>query len=170
MAMAQAGYIDYGFLGGAQIDKFGNLNTTVIGPYEYPKVRLPGSGGANDVGTLCHKTIILMRQDKHRFLEHIDFLTTPGYLKGCDSREKAGLPRGSGPYRVISQLGVYGFDSESKLMTLLSLHPGVTVEQIKENSGFEILIPDQVSITTPPSQKELKILKKIDPVGMVIGK
>jgi 3-oxoacid CoA-transferase subunit A/glutaconate CoA-transferase subunit A len=170
MAMAQAGYIDYGFLGGAQIDKFGNLNTTVIGPYEHPKVRLPGSGGANDVGTLCHKTIILMRQDKHRFLEHIDFLTTPGYLKGCDSREKAGLPRGSGPFRVISQLGVYGFDSESKHMTLLSLHPGVTVEQIKENSGFEILIPSHVSITTPPSQKELKILKKIDPAGMVIGK
>ena len=111
-----------------------------------------------------------MRQDKHRFLENIDFLTTPGYLKGCDSREKAGLPSGSGPYRVISQLGVYGFDSESKQMTLLSLHPGVTLEQIKENSGFEILLPDHVSITTPPSQKELKILKKIDPAGMVIGK
>jgi acyl CoA:acetate/3-ketoacid CoA transferase beta subunit len=170
MAMAQAGYIDYGFLGGAQIDKYGNLNTTVIGPYEHPKVRLPGSGGANDVGTLCQKTIILMRQDKHRFLETIDFLTTPGYLKGHDSREKAGLPRGSGPYRVISQLGVYGFDSESKQMTLLSLHPGGTLEQIKENSGFEILIPSHVSITTPPSQKELKILKKIDPAGMVIGK
>ncbi len=110
MAMAQAGYIDYGFLGGAQIDQFGNLNTTVIGPYEHPKVRLPGSGGANDVGTLCHQTIILMRQDKHRFLEKLDFLTTPGYLSGFDSREAAGLPKGSGPYRVITQLGVYGFD------------------------------------------------------------
>jgi glutaconate CoA-transferase, subunit A len=170
MAMAQAGYIDYGFLGGAQIDKFGNLNTTVIGPYEHPKVRLPGSGGANDVGTLCHKTIILMRQDKHRFLETIDFLTTPGYLKGYDSREKAGLPSTSGPYRVISQLGVYGFDSASKQMTLLSLHPGVTVKQLKENSEFEICIPSHVSVTMPPSQRELKILKKIDPAGMVIGK
>jgi acyl CoA:acetate/3-ketoacid CoA transferase alpha subunit/acyl CoA:acetate/3-ketoacid CoA transferase beta subunit len=170
MAMAQAGYIDYGFLGGAQIDKFGNLNTTVIGPYEHPKVRLPGSGGANDVGTLCHQTIILMRQDKHRFLERIDFLTTPGYLQGFDSREKAGLPRGSGPYRVISQLGVYGFDAESKQMTLLSLHPGVTVKQIMESSGFTIRIPEHVSMTTPPSQKELSILKKIDPAGMVIDK
>jgi acyl CoA:acetate/3-ketoacid CoA transferase beta subunit len=170
MAMAQAGYIDYGFLGGAQIDRYGNLNTTVIGPYEHPKVRLPGSGGANDVGTLCSKTIIIMRQDKHRFLEKIDFLTTPGYLKGFDSREKTGLPKGSGPYRVISQLGVYGFDPESKQMMLLSLHPGVTVEQIKENSGFEIRIPHHVSVTTPPSQKELSILKKIDPAGMVIGK
>jgi acyl CoA:acetate/3-ketoacid CoA transferase alpha subunit/acyl CoA:acetate/3-ketoacid CoA transferase beta subunit len=170
MAMAQAGYIDYGFLGGAQIDTFGNLNTTVIGSYEHPKVRLPGSGGANDVGTLCHKTIILMRQDKHRFLEHIDFLTTPGYLQGFDSRVKAGLPVGSGPYRVISQLGVYGFDNESKHMMLLSLHPGVTIEQIKENSGFEIDIPDRVTVTMPPFQKELQFLKKIDPAGMVIGK
>jgi acyl CoA:acetate/3-ketoacid CoA transferase alpha subunit/acyl CoA:acetate/3-ketoacid CoA transferase beta subunit len=170
MAMAQAGYIDYGFLGGAQIDRFGNLNTTVIGPYEHPKVRLPGSGGANDVGTLCHQTIILMRQDKHRFLEQIDFLTTPGYLKGFDSRQTAGLPRDSGPYRVISQLGVYGFEPTSKQMMLLSVHPGVTVEQVKENSGFDIIIPEKVSVTMPPSQKELQILKKIDPAGMVIGK
>jgi acyl CoA:acetate/3-ketoacid CoA transferase alpha subunit/acyl CoA:acetate/3-ketoacid CoA transferase beta subunit len=170
MAMAQAGYIDYGFLGGAQIDRFGNLNTTVIGSYEHPKVRLPGSGGANDVGTLCHQTIILMRQDKHRFLETIDFLTTPGYLKGFDSRQKAGLPKGSGPYRVISQLGVYGFDAESKQMMLLSLHPGVTVEQVKQNSGFAIVIPEDISVTAPPSLKELQILKKIDPAGMVIGK
>ena len=170
MAMAQAGYIDYGFLGGAQIDKFGNLNTTVIGPYERPKVRLPGSGGANDVGTLCHQTIILMRQDKHRFLKTIDFLTTPGYLTGFDSREKAGLPTDSGPYRVISQLGVYGFEQESKQMTLLSVHPGVTVDQIQENSDFEIIVPKHVSVTTPPSQKELIILRKIDPAGMVIGR
>jgi acyl CoA:acetate/3-ketoacid CoA transferase alpha subunit/acyl CoA:acetate/3-ketoacid CoA transferase beta subunit len=170
MAMAQAGYIDYGFLGGAQIDRYGNLNTTVIGPYEHPKVRLPGSGGANDVGTLCHQTIILMRQDKHRFLESIDFLTTPGYLKGYDSREKAGLPLGSGPFRVISQLGVYGFDATSKEMMLLSLHPGVTVDQILGNSGFEIIIPDDVSLTKPPTRNELSLLKKIDPAGMVIGK
>ncbi|HIG99116.1 MAG TPA: 3-oxoacid CoA-transferase [Thermoplasmata archaeon] len=170
MSMAQAGYIDYGFLGGAQIDQHGNLNTTVIGPYEHPKVRLPGSGGANDVGTLCHQTIILMRQDKHRFLEKLDFLTTPGYLQGFDSRENAGLPKGSGPSRVITQLGVYGFDPLSKQMMLLSLHPGVTVEQINENSGFTILVPEQISVTTPPSQKELSLLKKIDPSGMVIGK
>jgi 3-oxoacid CoA-transferase subunit A/glutaconate CoA-transferase subunit A len=170
MAMAQAGYIDYGFLGGAQIDRYGNVNTTVIGPYEHPKVRLPGSGGANDVGTLCHQTIILMRQDTHRFLETLDFLTTPGYLKGYNSREEAGLPKRSGPYRVITQFGVYGFDPQTKQMVLVSLHPGVTVEQVKENSGFEIIVPAKVSVTTPPSQKELALLKKIDPVGMVIRK
>ncbi|MBN1280357.1 MAG: 3-oxoacid CoA-transferase [Candidatus Thermoplasmatota archaeon] len=170
MAMAQAGYIDYGFLGGAQIDRYGNLNTTVIGSYEHPKVRLPGSGGANDVGSLCHQTIIIMRQDKQRFLERLDFLTTPGYLSGGHSREDAGLPAGGGPYRVITQLGVYGFESESKQMMLLSLHPGVTVEQVRENSGFEILIPETVSVTTPPSHQELALLKQIDPAGMVIGK
>jgi len=170
MAMAQAGYIDYGFLGGAQIDKFGNLNTTIIGSYEHPKVRLPGSGGANDVGTLCNKTILIMRQDKHRFLNKIDFLTTPGYLEGGSSREQVGLPKGSGPYRVITQLGVYGFDSVTKEMMLLSLHPGVTVDQIQQNSEFPIFIPDDVPMTTPPSPKEVGLLKKIDPAGMVIGK
>ena len=170
MSMAQAGYIDYGFLGAAQIDKYGNINTTVIGPYEHPKTRLPGSGGANDVGTLCNKTIIIMRQDKNRFVEKVDFLTTPGYLDGYNSREKNGLPEGSGPYRIITQLGVFGFDEKSKKMKLISLHPNVTIEMIKENSGFDIIIPKDVAITKHPLKDELKILKKIDPTGMVIGK
>jgi acyl CoA:acetate/3-ketoacid CoA transferase alpha subunit/acyl CoA:acetate/3-ketoacid CoA transferase beta subunit len=170
MSMAQAGYIDYGFLGAAQIDIHGNINTTVIGPYEHPKVRLPGSGGANDVGTLSNKTIIIMRQDKYRFVKKLDFLTTPGYLGGYDSREKIGLPKGSGPYRIITQLGVYGFDEESKKMKLISTHPGVTINQIKDNSSFEIIIPDEITVTKPPTKIELKILKEIDPAGMVIGK
>jgi len=170
MSMAQAGYIDYGFLGAAQIDIHGNINTTVIGPYEHPKVRLPGSGGANDVGTLSNKTIIIMRQDKYRFVKKLDFLTTPGYLDGYDSREKTGLPKDSGPYRIITQLGVYGFEKDSKKMSLISVHPGVTIEQIKNNSSFEIIIPEKVTITQPPTDKELRILKKIDPAGMVIEK
>ena len=170
MSMAQAGYIDYGFLGAAQIDKYGNINTTVIGSYDRPKARLPGSGGANDVGTLCNKTIIIMRQDKHRFVEKIDFLTTPGYLDGFNSREKSGLPKGSGPYRIITQLGVYGFEDETKMMKLISIHPGFTVNQITENSGFEIIIPKNITITKPPVNSELKILKDIDPAGMVVGK
>ena len=170
MSMAQAGYIDYGFLGAAQIDIHGNINTTVIGTYEHPKVRLPGSGGANDVGTLSNRTIIIMRQDKYRFVKNLDFLTTPGFLNGYDSREKIGLPKDSGPYRVITQLGVYGFDKESKKMTLISTHPGVTIDQIRTNSSFDIIIPEEISITKPPTKKELKILKEIDPAGMVIGK
>jgi len=168
--MAQAGYIDYGFLGAAQIDIHGNINTTVIGPYEHPKVRLPGSGGANDVGTLSNKTIIIMRQDKNRFVKKLDFLTTPGYLNGYDSREEIGLPRNSGPYRVITQLGVYGFDEESKKMMLISMHPGVTLDQIKNNSSFDIIIPEKIDVTKPPTNNELKILKEIDPAGIVIEK
>ena len=170
MSMAQAGYIDYGFLGAAQIDIHGNINTTVIGPYEHPKVRLPGSGGANDVGTLSNKTIIIMRQDKNRFVKKLDFLTTPGYLNGYDSREEIGLPRNSGPYRVITQLGVYGFDEESKKMMLISMHPGVTLDQIKNNSSFDIIIPEKIDVTKPPTNNELKILKEIDPAGIVIEK
>nr|MDO8045560.1 CoA-transferase [Candidatus Baldrarchaeota archaeon] len=170
MMLAQAGWIDYGFLGAAQIDMYGNINTTVIGPWEKPKVRLPGSGGANDVGSLCNRTIILMRQDARRFVERVNYITTPGYLTGPGAREKAGLPEGSGPYRVITQLGVYGFDEETKRMKLLSVHPGVTIDDIKANSQFEILIPEEVSTTEPPTKEELKILHEIDPTGIVLRK
>ena len=121
MSQAQAGYLDYGFLGAAQIDRYGNINTTVIGPYSNPLVRLPGSGGANDLGSFCHRTIIIMRQDKQKFVQQVDFITTPGYLTGPGAREQAGLPYGTGPYRVITQLGVYGFDEQAKAMQLLSL-------------------------------------------------
>jgi len=170
MAMAQAGRIEYGFLGAAQIDQFGNINTTVIGPYTHPSVRLPGSGGANDVGSLCPKTIIIMRQDPHRFVKQLDFLTTPGYLSGGDARIEHGLPTESGPYRVITQLGMYGFDSHTKQMMLLSRHPNVSIEEIQQQSAFEILIPKKVAITPQPTKKELRQLKQIDPLGMVIGK
>ncbi len=170
MSMSQAGYLDYGFLGAAQIDMYGNINTTVIGPYEHPKVRLPGSGGANDVGSLCHRTIIIMRQDKERFLPRIDFLTTPGYLDGAGAREREGLPKNGGPYRVITQLGVYGFDAASKRMTLLSLHPGVTLEMVRQNSGFPLLISKKVAQTAAPTEKEQRLLREIDPAGIVIQK
>jgi acyl CoA:acetate/3-ketoacid CoA transferase beta subunit len=170
MSMAQSGYIDYGFLGGAQIDMYGNLNTTVLGPHDAPKVRLPGSGGANDVGSLCHRTILIMRQDKRKFAERMDFITTPGYLQGGSSRYDSGLPAGTGPYRVISQLAIFDFEPVSKRMRLYSTHPGVEVETVLESSGFEILVPDKVHTTEPPTQRELDVLQQIDPVGMVIAK
>jgi acyl CoA:acetate/3-ketoacid CoA transferase beta subunit len=168
MSISQAGFLDFGFLGAAQIDRYGNINTTVIGPYDSPKVRLPGSGGANDVGSFCHRNIIIMRQDKRKFVETVDFITTPGYLTGPGAREKAGLPANSGPYRVITQLGVYGFDDETKAMKLISVHPGVTVEQIQANSAFPILIPDQVGISPTPTADDRRILREIDPTGLVI--
>ena len=170
MSMSQSGYIDFGFLGGAQIDMYGNLNTTVLGPHDNPKVRLPGSGGANDVGSLCHKSILIMRQDKRKFAEKLDFITTPGYLQGGTSRYDAGLPAGTGPFRVISQLAVFDFEPVSKRMRIYSVHPGVEIETVLENSGFEILVPDNVPVTQPPSKQELDMLQIIDPVGMVIAK
>jgi glutaconate CoA-transferase subunit B len=171
MGVAQQGLVDYGFLGAAQIDRYGNLNTTVIGEHGSPKVRLPGSGGANDVGSLCTRTIILMRHDRLRFMDKLDFLTTPGYLTGPGAREAAGLPAGTGPHRVITQLGVMGFDDETKEMSLLSVHPGVTVEQVKENTSFELHVDGEVAVTEPPSPEELRLLREeIDPAGIVIGK
>ncbi len=170
MSCAQLGHIDYGFLGAAQIDQYGNLNTTCIGLHEKPKTRLPGSGGANDLGSLCHRTIVLMRQDTRKFVEKIDYLTTPGYLSGPGAREKAGLPRNTGPYRVITQLGVMGFDPESKRMTLVSAHPGVTVKDIIDNTGFKLIVPDVVPTTDMPSAEELRILREeLDPNKIVIG-
>ena len=170
MSISQGGYADYGFLGAAMIDMYGNINTTVIGDHDLPKVRLPGSGGANDIGSSCQKTIIIMRQDKSRFVKKVDFVTTPGYLTGPGAREKAGLPEGSGPYRVITQLGLYGFDDSTKRMKLISVHPGITVEDIKANSEFDIIIPEKVEVSPTPTAEELKILHEIDPAGMVIGK
>ncbi|MEM3018622.1 MAG: CoA-transferase, partial [Candidatus Bathyarchaeia archaeon] len=137
---------------------------------ENPKVRLPGSGGANDVGSLCHKTIVMMKQDEKRFVERLDFMTTPGYLRGPGERERAGLPKDTGPYRVITQLGVYGFDEKTKRMTLISTHPGVTEEDIKKNCGFELVIPPYVKVSETPTERELRILRSIDPRGIVLGR
>ncbi|MHA1606837.1 MAG: CoA-transferase subunit beta [Candidatus Freyarchaeota archaeon] len=170
MSCAQLGYFDYAFLGGAQIDMYGNLNTTVIGEHDNPKVRLPGSGGANDGGSLAWRTIIIMRQDPQKFVEKVDFITTPGYLSGPGAREKAGLPEGSGPYRVITQLGVYDFDEETKRMRLISVHPGVTVEDVMKNTSFELLVADKVETTEEPSPRELEILRGIREAWIVIGK
>jgi len=170
MSAGQAGYIDYGFLGAAMMDAHGNINTTVIGDWSNPKARLPGSGGANDIGSFCWRTIYIMRNQSTRtFVKQLDYLTTPGYLSGPGSREKAGLPAGGGPYRVITQLGVYGFDKSCRL-TLLSLHPGVSIEDVRANSEFEIHIADKLSETQPPTDEECRILGEIDPTGLVLGK
>lgn len=167
METSQRGFIEYGFLGGAQIDAYGNLNSTVIGDVLKPKVRLPGSGGGNDVGSCCWRTIAIMPQDKRRFIDKIDFITTPGFLTGPGAREEAGLPKGTGPYRVVTNLGVLGFDEETKRMKLLSVNPGVTREQIVENTGFELLFADEISENPPPTDEEISILReKVDPDGL----
>lgn len=169
MSLAQAGWIQYGFLGGAQIDIYGNLNTTTIGDWEKPKVRLPGSGGGADIASFCEKNIILMRQDKYKFVEKIDFLTSPGYLTGGNSREEAGLPKNTGPYRVITQLGIYGFDKVTKKLTLLQLFEGFTLDDVQANSGFPIAVSDDWTYVSPPTETEITALRKLDPNGLVIG-
>ena len=160
---AQRGFVEYGFLGGAQIDPYGNLNSTVIGEHDHPKVRLPGSGGGNDVGSHCWRTIAIMRHDARRFVEKVDFITTPGYLSGPGAREAAGLPPGTGPYRVVTNLAVLGYHPESKRMLLLQTQPGVSVAQVLENTGFKLVVADEVTVNPPPSAEELKILReKVD--------
>jgi glutaconate CoA-transferase subunit B len=159
METAARGFIDYGFLGGAQIDPYGNLNSTVIGPHDKPKARLPGSGGANDVGSLCWRTIIIIRHSVRSFVPKCDFITTPGYLSGPGAREAAGLPPGTGPLYVVSTLALMGFDDETRRMVLLATHPGVTVDQVVAETGFELIIPADVGQNEAPSEEELRLLR-----------
>ncbi len=170
METGQRGMIDYAFLGGAEVDMYGNINSTVIGDHDSPKVRLPGSGGANDFGSLSWRTIIIARHDKAKLPEKVSFITTPGYIEGPGAREKAGLPKGTGPYKVITNLALMGFDEETCRMKLISVHPGVTVDQVKENTGFDLIIPEDVSISSAPTEEELSALRQIDPDGIIIGK
>lgn len=160
METAQRGFIDYGFLGGAQIDPYGNLNSVVIGEHGHPKARLPGSGGGNDVGSHCWRTIAIMQHDARRFVPKVDFITTPGYLTGPGAREAAGLPRGTGPLAVVSTLALMDYDPTTCRMRLKALHPGVTVDEVKANTGFDLLLPEKVEVNDPPSADELRLLRE----------
>src|SRR5947208_3225721 len=150
MQTCQRGMVDYTFLGGAQIDAYGNLNSTMIGTdYAHPRVRFPGSGGANDLASLCWRVLVVTNHDKRRFVEKLDFLTTPGYLTGPGAREAAGLLPGTGPFRVITDLAVMGYHEQTKRMEVLSLHPGVELEQVHGATGFELGTRDPLAVTAP---------------------
>lgn len=172
MQFCQRGMIDYTFLSGAQIDPFGNLNSTMIGTdYAKPKVRLPGSGGANDLATFCWRTLIVMKHDAKKFVPKLDFLTTPGYLSGPGAREAAGLPANTGPHRVISDLAVLDFEPTTKRMRVLSLHPGKTLDQVKAATGFELLVADSVTETPAPTDVQLAVLRtQVDPGRYILGR
>ncbi len=171
METCQRGMVDYTFLGGAQIDMYGNLNSTCIGCWRTPKVRFPGSGGANDFASFCWKVMVITPQDKRRFVEKVDFITTPGYLDGPGAREKAGLPKGTGPHRVITNMAVLGYDEETKRMRVESVHHGYTFKDVQDNTGFELLKAPQVLETPTPSEEELRILRtKVDPNRYIIGR
>jgi glutaconate CoA-transferase subunit B len=167
--LLQGGYVDIGFIGGAQIDRYGNVNSTVIGNYRRPKVRLPGSGGANDIASLAKNTFIISLHEKRKFTK-CDYVTSPGHLKGGKSRQKAGL-RGNGPMYIITDLCIFDFDPRSKKARIKSLHPGVTKRQVLKNMRWRPIMPWKIPVTKPPTKEELRILReKVDPKGVYMKK
>ena len=166
---AQRGFLDVGFMGGAQIDQYGNVNTTIIGPdYWRPKVRLPGTGGANDIASLCREVIILTAHEKRRFVLRVNFVTSPAWLAGDGSRRTAGLLFG-GVSRVVTTLGILGFDAETRRMRIEATHAGVSVETIRENTGFPLATVDHPAVTEPPTEDELAMLRALDPERRFLG-
>jgi len=159
--LAQRGCFHYGFLGAAQIDMFGNINTSVIGPAERPQVRLPGSGGANDIASLCNEVLVVTTHEPRRFVERVDFITSPGHLSGGDARAKAGL-RAAGPSTVVTNLALLDFEPASKRMRLRALQPGVTAAQVQASTGFELLVHPEVRELAPPSAEDLEILHELE--------
>jgi glutaconate CoA-transferase subunit B len=162
----QAGLIDVAFLGGAQIDRFGNLNTTVIGDYASPKVRLPGSGGACEIAIHAKQILVIMRQAQRSFVEKLDFRTSPGH-SGDPAHDAARGWHGSGPTNVVTDLGTYVFDGATGEMTLVTLHPGVTLEDVRTSMGWEPRVADDLGETPPPSDEELRLIREeLDPGGV----
>src|SRR5580658_9224048 len=155
---AQRGYFDYGFLGAAQVDMYGNINTSVIGSMAHPRVRLPGSGGANDIISLCNEVFIVTQHEPRRFVARVDFITSPGSLSGSDSRVKPGLVGGS-LGAVVTDLALLGFEPSSRRMRLRALQAGVTMAQVRAQTGFELLIDEEVGELPPPSAEEVAIYR-----------
>lgn len=167
---AVTGYIDYGMIGALQVDPFGNINSTLLGgSYEHPKRRFPGSGGGNEVASLCWKTIIVLKHEPRRFVPKLDFLTSPGYLDGPGGREKAGLPRGTGPWRVVTSKALFSFDETTKQMTLVGVLKGLSPEEVIQGMGFTPLATERIVEIEPPTEAELRLLREeIDPSGIII--
>jgi glutaconate CoA-transferase subunit B len=161
LLLLQRGYVDVGFMGGAQIDQYGNLNSSFIGDPAHPKTRLPGTGGGNDISSLANM-IVAMKHEKRRFVEHVDFITSPGFISGGDSRAKSGLPTG-GMFRVVTELAVFSFEDEERRMKVAALNPGVTREEVQDKTGFELIFDDDLTVTEPPSEHELSTLRILDP-------
>src|SRR3990172_4456524 len=162
----QRGNVDVGFMGGAQIDKYGNINATVIGAYDHPKVRLPGSGGSQEIAAWANRCYIMTPHQKRRFPEKVEFMTSAGFIGGKGDREIAGL-RGGGMLAVVTDIGMLEPD-ETGEMVLTALHPGKTVEQAKENTGWDLKVAIDLKVTEPPSSEELRILEELDPDGIYL--
>ncbi len=154
----QGGRVEVALLGGAQVDRYGNLNTTVIGPYDAPAVRLPGSGGAVEIATHAGRTLILMRLQRRAFVERLDFVTSPGHLEGGDARHRFGLP-GEGPTQVITDLALFDFANDEREMQLASLHPGTTLAEVKAEVGWPLRLAPAIEETPAPSEEELRLVR-----------
>ena len=163
--LGQAGFINLGFLGAGQIDRYGNVNDTVIGDYHNPVYRFPGSGGGNDVMSFCHRTCVIVRQSKRRFPEKVDFITCPGFLDGKPSqREALGMCPETGPAAVVTDLGCYGFENGEMVLKTIHSGCGIKLEKVKAETGWDIKISDDLQDTVPPMAEELRILReKVDP-------
>jgi glutaconate CoA-transferase subunit B len=163
----QRGNVDVGFLGGAQIDKFGNINATVIGDYAQPKTRLPGSGGSREIAAWANRCYIITPHQKRRFPEKVDFCTSAGFLDGSGSREKLNL-QGKGPQAVVTDIGILQPDASGELV-LTALHPGRTIDEARENTGWALRCESCNAVTEPPSSDEIRILREdLDPEGIYL--
>ncbi|MFC3995563.1 CoA-transferase subunit beta [Nocardiopsis sediminis] len=156
----QPGRIDVGFLGAAQIDRYANINTTVIGDYADPKVRLPGAGGAPEIAASCREVVVIVRQSRRTFVESVDFVTSVGHADGPGGRERLGL-RGGGPTRVITDLGVLEPDPVTRELTLVSVHPGTTVPDVRAATGWDLAVAGDLRTTAPPAPGELAVLRAL---------
>ncbi len=156
----QRGRVDFGFLGAAQIDRFGNLNSTVIGPYAQPQVRLPGSGGAPEIAAHAREVLIVMKQSRRSFVPRLDFLTSAGYLEGSGARARAGFP-GAGPRAVITDFGILRPQAESEELELTALYPGVTVEQVRAATGWPLRVAAVPEVLPPPAAADLAVLRAL---------
>ena len=168
MALLQQGAVQLGILGGAEVDKFGNVNTSYIGSREHPAVKLPGSGGAADIASLAGRLLILMQHERHRLKERVDYVTSPGHGEGGDWRRRVGL-LGGGPVAIVTTLGTFSFDSHTKEAFLASYHPGITPDEVREQTGWRIRISPEVCETPPPTRKELAVIRQYDAHGFWTG-
>jgi len=169
---AMRGYIDYGVLAAVQVDEFGNFNSTYVGgTFARPERRFGGPGGANEIASLCWRTVLMTRLQRRKFVKKLDFMSSPGYLDGTPgARERAGMPAGTGPYRVVTESAVFGFDEATHRMTLLAVAPWTTADEVCAQIEFEPLVAARVETLDPPAENELDLLRtQIDPTGRTIA-
>jgi len=168
MALLQQGAVELGILGGAELDRFGNLNTSYIGSRERPDVKLPGSGGAADIASLAGRLLIVMQHERRRFKERVDYVTSPGHGEGGDWRQRVGVP-GGGPVAIVTTLGIFSFDGHTNEAILASHHPGITLDKVRQQTGWAIRVSPDVHETPSPTEEELAIIRHYDPHGFWTG-